>query len=260
VGAVTARRFRPGVIVALLVVATCVLTVPVAAHGDVGLALVTSTAEVEMPDVTGLTRAQAEASLTDIGLEPDVRGSTGSDQEVVVLQVPTGGFRLPVGSRVKIILGPPEASSPSVTPTATTTEPPASPAAGPTERATPPRGPTATTATPATPTDTAPATIPTTPTRGERGAVPDWLLPGLLGVVAVLGGAWLTARGVRARRERRWVAEHVRASPRPGEVTETTSDQPGVSPTHSIRALPHPAAVDEQVEIDRQDGGPRRGA
>jgi hypothetical protein len=242
VGAVRAGRIRPVLLIGVLVALTAVLNVPVSAHADVGLALVTNTAEVEMPDVTGLTRVDAEADLTEIGLQPAAYGGTGSSLDRVESQAPTGGLPVPVGSTVKIFLGPPETESPTPP-----TQTPTSPSVSPTRATT---GPTTA--------STSPAQTPSpTPPGGSGGEpLPGWLPPGLLVVVAVLGGAWLTARGVRARRERRWVAEHVRASGTPGEVTETIRDQPGASPTHSIRAVPHPAVVDEQVEIDQQGGDP----
>jgi beta-lactam-binding protein with PASTA domain len=248
VGAVRAGRIRPLLLVAALMVVAAALAAFVPAHAHVDLALVTDTAEVEMPDVTGQTRQEAATALKDIGLEPAAYGGTGSPLDRVESQAPTGGLPVLVGSTVKIFLGPPQPESSTPAPETPTpaTETPTSPSVSPTRATT---GPTTRSAPPSR----TPSPMPS----GSRGvALPAWLVPALLTVIAVLGGAWLTARGVRARRERRWVAEHVRASASPGQVTETTSDQPGASPTHSIRARPHPAVVDEQVEIDPQDGDP----
>lgn len=72
-------------------------------------------AEVEMPDVVGLTRVDAERALRQVGLAISVAQAASADEavDVVMSQLPKAGEKLIEGSRVGIVVssGPPSAEA-----------------------------------------------------------------------------------------------------------------------------------------------------
>jgi beta-lactam-binding protein with PASTA domain len=90
----------------------------------------------QVPDVVGMTQAEAEATLRQAGFQPVVVDSSDTTEPkgTVIRQIPDGGEEKPEGTEVTIVVSsfvkPTPTPTPTETPTTASTEPTVSPSAG----------------------------------------------------------------------------------------------------------------------------------
>jgi beta-lactam-binding protein with PASTA domain len=219
---------------------------PVRRRSVVNVTMVVPTPLVTVPDLRGRTRSEAAALLEPLGLHLLVSSGAGR----VRTQRPAAGDQVPTDSTVEVTLRavPPPVlvTVPDLRRRSLADARAAVAAAGLVLRAGGATTGTVATQTPA-PGTRAPRGSVVAVTMAAAAAVPpsrSWV-PAAVALAAVLVAVTVAAtaiRGLRRRRQRRWVREHVRvvAGSSPGGAAAGQVDEVGPGPTRSVGLQPHP--------------------